>query len=133
MSKLSDYLEPELLNHILRNTAYVSPAAIYVALYTTDPTDADVGAEVAAPLNYARQVVVFNAPVVDGIGYSCANNANVVFPVATAAWGLVGWVGLRDALAAGNLLFHGPVTASKNVQIGDQLIIATGTLKAILE
>lgn len=47
MSQLSNYLENKLIDHVLRNTAYTPPATVYLALYTTDPTDADSGTEVS--------------------------------------------------------------------------------------
>ncbi len=128
MSAISNYLENALLNHVFRNTAYTSPTAIYVALYTSDPTDADVGTEVSGG-GYARQQVIFNAPSNGAI----TNSANIVFPEATADWGTITHIGLRDASSLGNLLWYGPARESRLVLTGDQAIIKAETLNVSLD
>lgn len=128
MAAVSDYLENALLDHVFRGTAYTSPTAIYVALYTSDPTDADSGTEVSGG-GYARQSVTFNAPS----GGVITNSADIVFPEATADWGTITHIGLRDAATLGNLLWHGAVTQSRLILAGDQLIIKAGTLTVSLD
>lgn len=44
MGSLSNYLELELLDHVLNNAAYSPAATLYLALCTADPTDAGTGA-----------------------------------------------------------------------------------------
>lgn len=127
MSDLSNDLETKLINQVLRNTAYTRPTTVYAALYTTDPTDADSGTEVTGG-SYARQSVAFNAPS-DG---ATDNSADVTFPTATAAWGTITHVGLRDAVSGGNLLFHSALTASKVVGNGDTFKFNAGDLDASL-
>ena len=127
MSQLSNYLENALVNAVLRNTTYTSPATVYVALYTTDPTDADAGSEVSGG-SYARQSVAFDAPS----NGATANTAGLTFPVATANWGTITHVGIRDASAAGNLLWHGALSASKVINSGDQFVINAGDLDVSL-
>ena len=61
MAEMSNFLENALINATLRNTTYTSVATIYVALYTSDPTDADTGTEVTGG-SYARTSVTFAAP-----------------------------------------------------------------------
>lgn len=123
MSEISNYLENALINGTIRGTSYTAPSTIYVALYTTNPTDADTGTEVSGG-SYARQSVTFAAPS-DGLS---ASNADVTFPQATANWGTVGWIGLRDASTAGNLLYYTPLTAAKTIETGDIFKIASGNL-----
>jgi len=53
MSK-SDYLEGKVLDHLLGRTTYTAPATVYVALYTSAPTDSGGGTEVSGGL---RRVV----------------------------------------------------------------------------
>ncbi|OPX87015.1 MAG: hypothetical protein A4E53_02670 [Pelotomaculum sp. PtaB.Bin104] len=115
MSQLSDYLENALINAVLRNTPYTSPATVYVGLFTSDPTDAGTGTEVSGGA-YARQAVTFTAPT-DG---QTSNSADVLFPIATAAWGTVTHIGLFDALSGGNLLFHAPLEFEKTINISSQ-------------
>jgi len=127
MSEFSNYLENALVNAVLRATSYTSPTTVYVALYTTDPTDADTGTEVSGNA-YARQSVTFSAPS----NGATSNSAAVEFPQATGSWGTVAYIGLRDASTGGNLLFHTPLDASKTIATGDVFRIAAGSLTVTL-
>jgi len=118
MAGISTYLANKLLDHTLRNVAYTPPTAVYVALYTNNPTASGTGTEVSGG-GYARQQVTFNA----SSGGVITNNADVVFPTATASWGTVTYVGIRDAATGGNLLYFAPLSVSKTIDAGDQLKI----------
>ena len=124
---MSNYLENALINVTLRATSYTAPTTVYVALYTTDPTDADTGTEVTGG-SYARTAVTFAAPS-NGV---TTNSADVTFPTCTLAWGTVTHIGIRDALTSGNLLYHTPLDASKTIDLGDIFKITTGNLSVTL-
>jgi hypothetical protein len=123
MSEMSNFLENALINATLRNTSYTSPTTVYLALYTSDPTDADTGTEVSGG-SYARQAITFGAPS-NGVS---TNSAAIEFPQAGGSWGTVSYVGIRDASTAGNLLFHTALDASKTIATGDVFRIAIGSL-----
>jgi len=127
MAEFSDFLENALINAVLRNTTYTSPATVYVSLYTTDPTDADTGTEVSGG-SYARTAVTMGAPS-NGVS---TNSADVTFPTATASWGTVTHIGIHDASTSGNLLFHTPLDTSKTIDSGDIFKIASGNLSVTL-
>jgi len=127
MSEMSNYLETALINVTLRATSYTAPTTVYVALYTSDPTDADTGTEVTGG-SYARQSVTFAAPS-DG---TSTNSADITFPTCTSAWGTVTHLGIRDASTAGNLLYYTPLDVSKAITSGDVFKIATGNLSVQL-
>lgn len=127
MAEMSNYLENALVNAVLRNTSYTSPTTVYLALYTTDPTDADTGTEVSGNA-YARQSITFGAPS-NGV---TTNSAAIEFPQATGSWGTVTHVGIRDSLTTGNLLFHTPLDASKTIATGDVFRVAIGSLSVTL-
>jgi len=127
MAEMSNYLENALINATLRNTSYTSPSVVYLGLYTSDPTDADTGTEVTGG-SYARQSITFGAPS-NGV---TSNTAAIEFPQATANWGTVGWIGIKDALTSGNLLYHSPLDASKTIQNGDIFKVAIGSLSVTL-
>jgi hypothetical protein len=129
MAEFSNYLENALINAVLRNTTYTSPATVYVSLYTSDPTDADSGTEVSTSgTGYARTAVTMGAPS-DGVS---TNSADVTFPTATASWGTVTHIGIHDASTSGNLLFHTPLDTSKTIDSGDIFKITTGNLSVTL-
>lgn len=119
----SNYLEQQLLNHVLRNVAYTPPAAVYVGLYTAPPTDAGGGTEVSGG-SYARQAVTFSAPSPD----SSSNSVQVTFPTATADWGDIVAFGLFDAVSAGNMLYYTALSPTRTVLTNDQLRFIVGAL-----
>lgn len=127
MAEFSNYLENALINAVLRNTTYTSPATVYVSLYTTDPTDADSGTEVSGG-SYARTAVTFGAPS-NGV---TTNSADVTFPTSTSSWGSVTHIGIHDASTSGNLLFHTPLDTAKTIDSGDIFKIETGNLSVTL-
>lgn len=123
MSQMSNYLEGKLVEHTLRAVAYTAPAAVYAALYLSDPGETDAGTEVTGT-NYARQAVTFGAHANGQVA-----NALVTFGVAGAGgWGTITHFGIRDALTAGNLLVYGALTASVTVNENDQVKFNAGDL-----
>ena len=127
MAEMSNFLEDALINATLRATTYTSVATVYVSLWTSDPTDAGSGTEVTGG-SYARTAVTFGAPS----NGTSLNNADVIFPTATAGWGTVGWIGINDALSSGNLLYHTALDLAKTIDSGDIFKIATGNLSVQL-
>jgi hypothetical protein len=127
MAEMSNYLENALINATLRNTSYTSPATVYLALYTSDPTDADSGTEVSGG-SYARQSITFGAPS-NGVS---TNSAAIEFPQSTGSWGTITHIGIRDALTTGNLLYHTPLDVSKTISSGDIFKITIGSLSVTL-
>jgi len=125
---MSNYLAAALLNRIFRGQAMTFPTNVYVALYTSDPTKNDTGQEVTGG-GYARQQVVFSAPVEEDGKQVIRNIADVVFPVAEADWGTVTHVGIRDAATGGNLLYFGPLNVPRTILTGDRMRFLTGSIE----
>jgi len=123
MSAMSDYLENEILDHILGTGAYTMPTTVYVGLSTGSFNDDNSGTELSGS-GYARQSIAFNA----ASSGTADNSGAVDFPAATGSWGTVSHFGLFDASTGGNLLIHGALTASKAVATGDILRIAAGDM-----
>lgn len=128
MGSKSAYLEQQLLNHVLRNTAYTSPTTVYVGLFTTNPDEDASGTEVSGG-SYARESAAFDAPVSESPGYSCVNSALLTFTTPTGSWGTISHWGLFDAVSGGNLLYYGAFDESRPVTTGDDVEIPAGTLK----
>ena len=128
MAEMSNYLENAVINAVLRNTSYTSPAAVYVGLYTSDPGEGNTGTEVSGG-SYARTAVTFGAPS-NGVS---TNSASVTFPTATGTWGTVTHIGILDATTSGNLLCYTPLDASKSIASGDVFTISTGNLSVTME
>lgn len=125
MGSLSNYAENELLDHLF-NAAYPSPAAVYLALCTADPTDAGTGAsmnEAADANGYARTAIVFSAPGSRAI----IQNGDVDFPEASGAWGTITHWAILDGNThgAGNMLAHGAFASSFAPVSGNTPTVAT--------
>jgi hypothetical protein len=123
MSSLSDYLENEILDHILGTGAYTMPTAVYVGLSTGSFNDDNSGTELTGS-NYARVAATFSA----ASSGTTSNSAAIEFNAATGSWGLVSHFGIFDAASSGNLLIHGAFTTAKTIASGDILKIPTGDL-----
>ena len=123
MSAMSDYLENEILDHILRNSAYTPASTVYIGLSTGSFADGNSGTELSGS-GYTRKSIAFDA----ASGGTTDNTSAIDFPTATGSWGTVSHWGLFDAASSGNLLIHGAFSASKAVATGDILRIAAGEL-----
>lgn len=127
MSK-SDYLENEILDHVLGGGDYTRPATVYVALFTATPNDAGGGTEVTGG-SYARAAVTndsTNFPAASG--GSKANGVAIDFATPTAGWGLVTSFGVFDAATDGNLLYYGDLGSSKTIDVDDDVSFPIGSL-----
>jgi hypothetical protein len=127
---MADFLEDELLDHVLKNLSYSPPATIYVALFTAPgPTDAGPGANEVAVGGYARQTAAFDV----SSGGATANSAIVTWTASGAAYGTVVAFALMDAVSAGNMLFWADLDTSRVVNDGDTCEFAAGDLAITLD
>ena len=126
---MSNFLENALLNATLNGTTYTSPAAVYVGLFTSDPTDAGSGTEVSGG-SYARKAASFGTA--SGTSGSIATDADLEFDQATGDWGTISHIAIFDAVSSGNLLYHSALDASKVISTGDIFKIASGSLTVTL-
>ena len=125
MAQMSDYLESKLIDHVFRNTAFTTPGIVHVALYSDDPTDADIGTELIDN-GYARIPVTMGVDT-DGVSL---NTAEVLFAAAiTLDWDAITHIGIRDEATAGNLLMHKALTSPVSVLIGNSFRIPIGDLE----
>jgi len=133
MSAASDYLENEVLDHVLGQGArdFTSPTNLYIGLFTSDggleSNTSGSWTEVSGG-SYAREAVAFDAAA----SGSTSNTSTVTFTTATANWGTITHVAVMDASTAGNVLFHGAVTTSKTIETGDTFQISAGNLTVTL-
>jgi hypothetical protein len=115
----SDFLENELLDHVLGAAAYTAPATLYVALFTVAPSDAGGGTEVTGG-SYARKSVTNNATNFPAAsGGSKSNGTLIEFAQSSANWGTVVAAGIFDAATSGNLLYWATLTNSRTIFDGD--------------
>ena len=136
MSKFSNYTEANILETTLRGAAYPVPAGTFLALFSADPTDANVLAnelQVAAWPAYTRQDCAAGGVINTGWGAPAdgvTSNAKAITFAANNGAGAVTTthIGIYDAAVGGNLLYHAPLTASKTLQVGDVISFAIGSI-----
>jgi hypothetical protein len=133
MSAFSDYLENKLVDVTLRGGTY-SGGAVYIALFTADPTDAGGTAEVtdsAYQRQQAHATVVTDGFTAPANGTS-SNTRTVVFPAIVDAQTTVTHWGIFDAQAGGNLLYHSSMLNPKTLDPTDVVSFPIGSLSVVL-
>lgn len=128
MGSMTDFLENEVLDHILRGDTYTAPTTVWSALFTVIPSDSSGGTEVTTTDSlYTRVTTTFVTAGLTVTGQS-VNESAVNFGTVTAgdSIAIVGW-GLLDAATAGNLLYWATVTAT-TLQVGDQATFPAGNI-----
>lgn len=129
MAEMSNYLEDNLLDHVLRGdtggTSFPQPTTVYLAFHTNNPTDAGGGAEVSGG-SYARQLLSFGAAA-SGTSTNTTTATYINMPTAS-----VTHAALWDASSGGNLLFHTPITTI-SFNSGDEATVAVGAITVSLD
>lgn len=123
---MSDYLENEILDHILGGAggAWTAPTTAYAALFTSTATlsEIELGTltnEVANASAYARTAITYATAASGG---TISNSVDCTFPTASGGnWGTVRFAAIMDGSVqgAGNVLVYGQLTADKIVNDGD--------------
>jgi hypothetical protein len=113
VSSFTTYLSNRVLDHVTGKASFTMPT-VYVALFTTNPTDAGGGTE-AAYTGYAR-VTTSAATWANAASNATSNAAAIAFPACTAGSSAVTGFGAYDAASGGNLLWYG--TCSLAVSTG---------------
>lgn len=133
MSAFSNYLENEVLDHVLGGGDYTRPASVFVGLFSTDVGDDGSGTEVSGS-NYARVEIVNNntnfPAAVNGVK---SNGTEIVFAEPSASWGAVRAVGIFDAAEGGNLLFAANLSQQVSIAAGDTPSWPVGALTFSLQ
>lgn len=123
MASFSDYLEGKVLAAVFGQVALPAIATVYLALYTTNPTDAGASGVEVSGGSYARVAVTNNTtnfPAPTGTSPTQTTlHVSFAFPAPTANWGVVTGFAIYDAATLGNELAWGALTASKTINSGD--------------
>ena len=139
-TSMSSYLEDQLLNWLKGAAFAASPATLYVALYTANPTDANASGTEVTGNAYARVAITsatgWSAIVAAGAGTgdSITNGGIVTFPTPTpAGWGTVTGFALYDASTLGNEIVWAALTASKVINAGDAVTFPIAALAVFFD
>ncbi|WP_034435678.1 phage tail fiber protein [Candidatus Contendibacter odensensis] len=136
---MTDTLENSVIDWLLRGQAFTPPATVWVALFTTCPTDSTAGTEVTGG-SYARVSIASSLAnwagtqssgstvASSGTGGTTSNNATVPFPPATADWGTVNCFGLMSASSGGTLYIYTALTTPRTITNGSTASFAAAAL-----
>lgn len=141
MSKFSNYTETNIIETTLRGAPFPVPAGVYVALFTADPTDANVTAnevQVGAWPAYERKDCADGAAISTGwtaTANGVSSNAKVItFPANNGSGNVtLTHIGLYDAASGGNLLYHAPLVSSKTLLPGDVISFGIGSITVTVD
>lgn len=125
---ISNWLELELLDHVLKVGAYSVPSNIYVALFVGDPLDTGAGGAEVSGGSYAR--VVMNSWDA-AASRATENTSQINFAEATASWGTVTHFAIYDAITGGNFLAHGDLSSSKAIGTGDNVYFIASAIDVV--
>jgi len=127
MSAITNYLANKLRDHTMMNTAYTSPATLYLGLFISPTTSAGGGTEVSGG-SYARQVITFSDYGNDGYAEQDIDVVYTGMPGCT-----VTHVGVFDALSGVNMLLHGALPTQRSVTAGTTLTLPDSTVRFLLD
>ena len=133
MANLSNYAELKVLDLLFKNTSFTAPQA-YIGYFTDTITDTSTPTEVTGN-NYAR--VRIDTLMASASNGQIKNSSNITFNAASGGdHGTIVAIAIfdsADSSGTNNMLAYGTLTASKNIQDGDQLQIATNNLTISLD
>ncbi len=127
MSELSNFLENKFLDTTLKGGSAYRVATPYLALFTSDPTDAGNGTE-CSWTNYVRQTMAFGT-ISNG---SVASTGEITFPAVVGSTVTVTHICVFDASSSGNLLYHTALDVSKALAATDTMSVAAGGVSVTL-
>ena len=140
MGSKTDAFETDILEHIFNNVAIANigdatglPAgtqgSLYIALFTTTPTDSTAGTECVFGA-YARQAVARTTGAGGWTvsGNNASNFSAVTFPECTSGSETVNGFGIMTAVTAGDLLYWAAVDTPRAVATGVTVEFAAGAI-----
>lgn len=140
MSKMSNYLEDELIKHLFRTGSFTKPTVLGFCCLTTAAIDGDTGeftAGTGVEVTNANAYARIDRPPLDGNWTATSggdgqtdNAAAITFVQATGSWGTVVAMAITDNIThnAGNMLFHSSLTTSRAIDNGDTAEYAIGAV-----
>lgn len=133
MANLTNGYENELLDGLCSVTQLTTPATVYLALFTADPTETgDVTSELSGG-GYARTSIASKFSAASGTDGTSSNTAEIAFPTATADWDEVTHVGWMksDVETTADMMVYAPLDTPITITNGQVFKFSAGTLTMI--
>ncbi len=127
----SDNFSSSLLGWIIGSQFIAAPANLELALHTgiVEANDSNLNEVVGG--SYVRQGVIFDSIYNVSSGNTLENTSNIIFPTASASWGVVSHWSLRRA-DTGDMITHGSFLAPKLIESGEGYLIESATLQLVI-
>jgi hypothetical protein len=106
----SNYLRGKVIDGSLRSINYTAPTTVFVSLHSSDPTANATPATEVTGTWYTRQTVVFGAQSIAG---QTANTNTITYNAVVNGPVTVTHFAVWDAQTLGNMLYFGPLAATK--------------------
>jgi hypothetical protein len=118
MAAFSNYMEDAITAWINGSNFPSAPTNTYVQLYSQDPTDAGS----ATGALYTRVTYAASGWTRGTGGAGTLSNTNAITMQSSAgSAATASHFAVFDAATSGNLLFHGALSASKSIAVGDEV------------
>jgi len=135
MSAASNYTEANIINAMLRGTAFPLPTFTYVSLHTADPGETGGNeATTGAWPQYARVKAEGSGAIGDGWDAPTdgvtQNSKQLTYPSMDGGADLIvtHWA-VYDAATGGNMLAYAPLQTSRTLKTGDIFVFDIGSLQ----
>jgi hypothetical protein len=127
----SNYLENEVLDHVLGGVDYPRPTTVYIGLWSAtldDTSDGSTVGEVSGN-GYARAVVTNDSTKwATASSGTKSNGSRIQFPPSTGSWGIPTYWAICDAPSGGNILFFGALSFPDTLPSGYVFSFAADSL-----
>lgn len=126
----SDFLENASLNHNLGTSAFSSPSATFLGLFTGNPGDTNSGNYEISGNGYAREDINFTTATNGSATGPVTADGAIEFTASGGNWGTITHFAIFTAVTGGNMLYYGQLSDSngKTVSDGDTLRFAVDSI-----
>jgi hypothetical protein len=141
MAAFSNYLENQIANWLTATTMPAAPTTLYVALFSSDPTDANAGTELTTDITGAATRVglaggswtkITAATTVD----AAIKNANEITITGSSLSNTTlnaSHFGVFNLATGGELLFHGQLASTIPIALGDAVKFAPNAITLTIQ
>lgn len=136
MANFSNYLETKIVSWLNGTTMPAAPTILYVALFSSDPTDANAGTEITNTITGSTaRAAVANADwtvtiATTTLDAKIQNNAEITITNSSTNSTNVNAThfGVYNAATSGELLFHGQLTSIVEITPGSAIKFAPNSI-----
>jgi len=141
MAAFSNYLENQIANWLTATTMPAAPTTLYVALFSSDPTDANAGTELTTDITGAATRVglaggswtkITAATTVDA-AIKNANEITITGSSLSSTTLNASHFGVFNLATGGELLFHGQLASTIPIALGDAVKFAPNAITLTIQ